>query len=446
MTSAFKENCPFPKAQDPAIGPNLPSPRSIASIQLVDSSPRRSNEPHLHDHLHSPPRYSLYSSNGDAKSSSIFTSAGHQENQPCRSETLDHSQINSVVCISQAEYEGLTRTAIRYGNLCQNLISGGVDNATIELLSSQTSTTTPAPSLLSHALGSDVTCNGLGAAFSGTFAILPGVPSPAQHHRTSSVDECSGDSEDESHESFSSDGSYCRAISPSRRRSHTRSVNGDSTTQMPLKHGFERDAMRSLSLSNLRDGTTHADITAVVRGGQILDVYIRWKDRAASVSFIHAADAHAFFNYARRTDVYVKNKRVDVKWDDRQYILSPHLAYKIRQGASRNLVIRDCDSNITEQGVRDDLEHIHNLIAISIKFVRGDCFISTNSVHIATLARTCMMSRLKYKKAHIEWGFDECAKPLDEVPFFTNRSATPVVPQKNPLSATNRFELLHVEG
>lgn len=79
---------------------------------------------------------------------------------------------------------------------------------------------------------------------------------------------------------------------------------------MPFKDDFSRDAMRSLTLSNLRDGTTHADITAVVRGGQILDVYIRWKDRAASISFIHAADAHAFFNYARKTDVYIKNKRV----------------------------------------------------------------------------------------------------------------------------------------
>ncbi|KFA63554.1 hypothetical protein S40285_00394 [Stachybotrys chlorohalonatus IBT 40285] len=441
-----KENCPFPKAQDPAMGPNLPSPRSIASIQLVDSSPGRSNGLHLHDNLQSPPRYSLYSSNGDAKSSSISTSAGHQKNRPFRNETLGHGHISSGVYISQAEYDSLTRTAIHYGNLCQNLISGGVDNATIELLSSQASTTTPAPSFISHALGSDVTCNGLGAAFRGTSAILSGAPSAAQHHRTSSVNECSDDSEEESHESFSSDGSYCRAISPSRRRSYTRSVNGDSTTQMPFKDDFSRDAMRSLTLSNLRDGTTHADITAVVRGGQILDVYIRWKDRAASISFIHAADAHAFFNYARKTDVYIKNKRVDIRWDDRQYILSPHLAYKIRQGASRNLVIRDCDSNITEQGVRDDLEHIHNLIAISIKFVRGDCFISTNSVHIATLARTCMMSRLKYKKAHIEWGVDECAKPLDGISFFTNRSATPAVPQKTSLSATNRFGLLRVEG
>jgi hypothetical protein len=83
-----------------------------------------------------------------------------------------------------------------------------------------------------------------------------------------------------------------------------------------------------------------------------------------------------------------------VSWNDRQFNLADHLARKIASGATRNLVIRRCGASHTKDSIRDDLEHIHNLVAISIEFIAGDCYITTNSVIGATFARTCMMSRL----------------------------------------------------
>lgn len=62
-------------------------------------------------------------------------------------------------------------------------------------------------------------------------------------------------------------------------------------------------------------------------------------------------------------------------------------------GATRNLVIRRYDPRITEQTIRDDLDHIHNLVIIKVEFVGGSCYIRTNSVNNAMFARTCMMSR-----------------------------------------------------
>lgn len=47
----------------------------------------------------------------------------------------------------------------------------------------------------------------------------------------------------------------------------------------------------------------------------------------------------------------------------------------------------------TRQGIKDDLEHIHNLVVIKVEFVGGSCYIKTNSVHNAMFARSCMMSR-----------------------------------------------------
>lgn len=49
--------------------------------------------------------------------------------------------------------------------------------------------------------------------------------------------------------------------------------------------------------------------------------------------------------------------------------------------------------NHIRQGIKDDLEHIHNLVVIKVEFLGGSCYIKTNSVHNAMFARSCMMSR-----------------------------------------------------
>lgn len=147
---------------------------------------------------------------------------------------------------------------------------------------------------------------------------------------------------------------------------------GSFQTQAPNGHGptrphYERQCARSLLLSKLPDNTTHADITDVVRGGQLLDIYLRSNDRTAAVSFLLAADARAFFDHVRRHDLYINHKRVsctstvlelmsyhtdgrqvDIRWNDRQFILPGHVASKVGIGATRNLVIRRCDPRFTE--------------------------------------------------------------------------------------------------
>lgn len=87
-------------------------------------------------------------------------------------------------------------------------------------------------------------------------------------------------------------------------------------------------------------------------------------------------------------------KQVDIRWNDRQFILPGHVASKIGIGATRNLVIRRCDPRLSEAVLREDLDHIHNLIVVKVDFMGGSCYIKTNSVHNAMFARTCMMSQL----------------------------------------------------
>jgi len=67
---------------------------------------------------------------------------------------------------------------------------------------------------------------------------------------------------------------------------------------------------RTLLLKGLSNRTTLADIAKAVRGGQVLNLYIREQERTAHVSFVNPLAAKAFLIYAKRADLYVSGKRV----------------------------------------------------------------------------------------------------------------------------------------
>jgi hypothetical protein len=90
------------------------------------------------------------------------------------------------------------------------------------------------------------------------------------------------------------------------------------------------------------------------------------------------------------------------------------------------------------------MEHIHNLVIISIDFRNGDAFVSTNTVHNALFARACMMSRSTYKGCKIEFYPDDCDVPL---PARSHRvKAEPEGPAGPKASLANRFDMLSVDS
>lgn len=80
----------------------------------------------------------------------------------------------------------------------------------------------------------------------------------------------------------------------------------------PIRPCYERQCARSLLLCNLSESTTYLDITEAIRGGQLLDIFIRTHERNATVSFVHALDASSFYDHVRRHDLYIKHKRVSI--------------------------------------------------------------------------------------------------------------------------------------
>ncbi|KAI0486849.1 hypothetical protein F4859DRAFT_467160 [Xylaria cf. heliscus] len=210
---------------------------------------------------------------------------------------------------------------------------------------------------------------------------------------------------------------------------------------------YARMCKRTVALCGLPAFTTLGDVTSVVRGGQLLDVFLRTAEHIASVSFVKEDDAVQFYEYSRKNDIYIKNKRIFIRWADRHFILPGHVANKVAAGATRNLIIRRCGAHHTEASVREDLEHIHNLIVVGVEFVGGSCYIKTNSVHNAMFARTCMMSRAKYKGSKIEWDVDECDKPFE----VSQKTSTKLPPQRVPptkalfANTRNRFDMLRID-
>jgi len=81
---------------------------------------------------------------------------------------------------------------------------------------------------------------------------------------------------------------------------------------------------------------------------------------------------------------------------------------------------------LNEQTIREDMEHIHNLVIIDINVNGADVYVSTNSIRNALFARTCMMSRQSYKGLRVDWYPDECAAPLPklDLPSYNNNNMT----------------------
>jgi hypothetical protein len=64
---------------------------------------------------------------------------------------------------------------------------------------------------------------------------------------------------------------------------------------------------RTILISNLSDRTTHKDLVEIIRGGRLLDIFLR-NDRTATVSFVEGAQD--FLAHAKKNDIYLHTKRV----------------------------------------------------------------------------------------------------------------------------------------
>lgn len=120
----------------------------------------------------------------------------------------------------------------------------------------------------------------------GSRANLKGKGGFYNHHNSSALEVESAFTPD-----FEKDDPYLAAPQPERKR-------------------FAKMEQRTIFAKNLSVRATHKDIANLVRGGLILDIYLRSHERTASISFVEGSAAQEFMNYVKRNDIYVHGKRV----------------------------------------------------------------------------------------------------------------------------------------
>lgn len=93
----------------------------------------------------------------------------------------------------------------------------------------------------------------------------------------------------------------------------------------------------------------------------------------AQASFLLDENAREFYEYSKQVDVLILGK---TKWPAEQNYKITSSIRSLRLlacGATRSLVIRDCDENLAEWIARNDLDHIHNLVIVKVAFIGRDC-------------------------------------------------------------------------
>ncbi|KAF1932994.1 uncharacterized protein M421DRAFT_1566 [Didymella exigua CBS 183.55] len=335
----------------------------------------------------------------------------------------------SNVVISKEEHGYLRQCSRDYALLKTSLFRGGLKTDTLNtLLAGETEANVDDNWLYDH--NSE-------RAFVKSKSVPVTVRAPHRHHSPPDSDDTETGSE---HIDLPQPRTLHRACSNDQTDSCADNCSDDEHCYKPGRGVHQRIPVhdrRTILITNLTERTTHKDIAGVIRGGRLLDIFIR-NDRSATVSFVEgAAD---FLAYIKRNDIYLHAKRLEFRWADRQFHVPPHISNKIAGGATRNLIVRGVAGRLTEEQIRDHLDHIHNLVVVDIYFQNGDAHISTNSVHNALFARTCMMSRTVYKGTRIDWASDECAAAL---PQPSMRTRAPVMHMPSvPFSMTNTYALL----
>lgn len=79
------------------------------------------------------------------------------------------------------------------------------------------------------------------------------------------------------------------------------------------RSSYEKHAQRTICLSRLSVATTYSDILNVVKGGMLLDIYLRDpcpSGRIASISFLEESSAREFFSHSTLNGLYIRGKKV----------------------------------------------------------------------------------------------------------------------------------------
>ncbi|OAA44877.1 RNA recognition motif containing protein [Metarhizium rileyi] len=213
-----------------------------------------------------------------------------------------------VLQITRNEYASLVKSAQQYDTLCRNLLNGGVPRETIELLSTQSSSNADEPRAVKHC--SPDSANSLRS--SGHDASTPSCRSGhARPYGFVPYPNCNSNLSTGDGTKFNASGSASNSSTTSDNDSLGADDGPSGALLAPTsKPTVAPTATRTVQLLHLAEGTTIADVTTVVRGGLLVNIYSRARQNSVALSFLHSSDAHAFYHHVQANGLYIKNSKV----------------------------------------------------------------------------------------------------------------------------------------
>ncbi|KAJ5604712.1 hypothetical protein N7510_009866 [Penicillium lagena] len=191
-------------------------------------------------------------------------------------------------------------------------------------------------------------------------------------------------------------------------------------------------------------GVTHADIINAIRGGLLMDIHLLPHRNACFVTFLNHRDAENFMAYCQSHVFYVARRSVSIRLalcsivNPIPPLLTPEIQTPVIWAG------RQCQRpGITEDMIRHDLDHIHNMVIIYVQLSEGNAYLSTNSVSNALYARTCMLSRTMYRGLEIGFYPDECDGDIDDMDDSAPLHKLP--PVEKDAHVYNSYHVLSVE-
>ncbi|KIW66349.1 hypothetical protein PV04_05685 [Phialophora macrospora] len=340
-----------------------------------------------------------------------------------------------AITISVPEYNTLLDTGRKYHALRQALLIGGATNESLDILISSTSLPTPDLTPNDSPIDEPTPDHSGDSEWAPAPTALPFVPQVPPNSTSNRCQQTLPPLEttlDRYH--LPPPDTACVEGGPLAELIEGSQEYGDACSESPA-------VKRSLVITGLSPTATLQRVAKVLKGGAILQMYLSKRSCSAHVSFVDPIAAECFLEYAQTNEIYIQGKKVAVSWDSQQRYIKPKMANLIAfSGLTRNLVIRFAREEWTAQGIREDLDHIHQLEIVDLFFRNGHAYISLNSIQHALTARTCMHSQLKYKRLKIDSWPDDCAQPLPLPALKQPPYLLPVLPTAGP---QNRYAALY---
>lgn len=226
----------------------------------------------------------------------------------------------NLTVVPKTDYDNLLQLAHQYTTLCANLMSGGIDEQTIVVLS-QDNTSRHSREVIGKAseLHGGNKSQSLSQTKQGATQVSSASKVYSTHYNGYSVGHCqNGHKTQHGYNGYNDSVEW--ADGPEDDFSAECSPDGSSpgmqqeptfSQSLPYERPhYPRMCNRTVILAGLADGTTHGDVTNVVRGGMLLEIYLRPAEHSALVSFLLEEDAVRFYEHVRRNDLYINHKRV----------------------------------------------------------------------------------------------------------------------------------------